>query len=428
MWKKNDDLSIYGIEYTAQTKPIPLDDKTVDCQVYNIPLDKLRYNSKNGRIFMEVNSLKTTNGIDLKSMEQNDVEEFNKEFETLIWDSEPEKNQDTLENIEKYGQLEIGVVLSDGVVIDGNRRFTCLRKLHEKHPDDIRFKYFKAAILFTEDDSISQKAIKKYEFQVQFGRDRAVDYKAVNFAMSIYQEVKSNEFTIPEIAEDVNKKPSDINKIVKTCELIEEFLKYIHQEDQLFIAEELKIYFPFEPLGSYIKDAEAKLSVTDILERKHMFFDFIIAMDVALPTQEFRDNLIKKIFKSDKHFTNLNNQYKNKYKKSVFDSLINVTCTPEEYVTKVHDFKTTTDSDEIKTIYKDEVKAYDMEKRVDQPIQLCKELIEILKNIDLTSFLNATSPVADNKLREIKNYLDDGASRIEDLDQKIIKKLGLADE
>ena len=69
-----------------------------------------------------------------------------------------------------------------------------------------------------------------------------------------------------------------------------------------------------------------------------------------------------------------------------------------------------------------------MEKRVDQPIQLCKELIEILKNIDLTSFLNATSPVADNKLREIKNYLDDGASRIEDLDQKIIKKLGLADE
>ena len=67
----------------------------------------------------------------------------------------------------------------------------------------------------------------------------------------------------------------------------------------------IKIYFPFEPLGSYIKDAEAKLSVTDILERKHMFFDFIIAMDVALPTQEFRDNLIKKIFKSDKHFTNL---------------------------------------------------------------------------------------------------------------------------
>lgn len=425
MWKKNDDLSVYGIEYTAQIKPIPLDNKTVDCQVYKIPLDKLRYNSKNGRIFMEVNSLKSTNGVDLKSLEQNDVEEFNKEFEKLIWESEPGKNDDTLENIEKFGQLEIGVVLSDGVVVDGNRRFTCLRKLHEKHPNDEKFKFFKAAILFTEDDSISQKAIKKYEFQVQFGRDQAVNYKAVNFAMSIYQEVKSGEFTIPEIADDVNKKPAEINKIVKTCELIEEFLKYIHQEGQLYIAEELKIYFPFEPLGGYIKDAETKLSVTDILNRKQMFFDFILAMDVALPTQEFRDNLIKKIFKSDKHFTNLNNKYQSNYKKIVYDSLINIDCTPEDYVSKVHDFKTTKESEEIKTLYKDEVKAYDMEKRVDQPIQLCKELVEILKNIDLTSFINATSPAADAKLSEIKGYLDEGTTRIEDLNQKIINKLGL---
>lgn len=425
MWRKDDDLSDFDIKVTGQTKPIPLGNTTINAQVYEIPLDKLRYNSNNGRIFMEVNKLKTISSVDLKQLETGDVDEFNKEFEKLIWESEKDKNEYTMNNIGKFGQLEVGVVLSDGVVVDGNRRFTCLRKLHEKYPSDERFSYFKAAILFTEDDQISKKDIKKYEFQVQFGRDKEVDYKAVNFAMSIYQEVKSGEFTPAEIAEDVHKKPSEITKVIHTCELIEEFLKYIHQENQLFIAEELKIYFPLEPLGSYLNNSSQKLSVTEIEMRKQMFFDFLIGIDVSLPTQEFRDNLIGKILKSQKHFTNLNNLYREKYKKNVFDNLINITATPEDYVSKVQTFKTTQESEDIKNLYKEEVKAAEMEAMVDQPIKLCKEMIEILKTIDITSFINSTSTTADDKLREIKNYLDESSSRINDFNQKIIKKLDL---
>lgn len=425
MWSKNDDLSNYGIKYTAQTKPIPLGNTTHEAQVFEIPLDKLRYNSNNGRIFMEVNKLKTTSSIDLKQLESSDVDEFNKEFEKLIWESEKDKNEYTKNNIKQFGQLEVGVVLSDGVVVDGNRRFTCLRKLHEEYPLDERFAYFKAAILFTEDDKISKKDIKKYEFQVQFGRDKEVDYKAVNFAMSIYQEVKSGEFTIAEIAEDVHKKPSDITKIIHTCELIEEFLKYINQEGQLYIAEELKIYFPLEPLGSYLSNAGNKLSIVEIEKRKQMFFDLLIGIDVALPTQEFRDNLIGKIYKSQKHFTNLDNTYQEKYKEIIYDSLVNNTSTPEDFVAQVQSFKTTKESEEIKNAYKEEVKAAEMELMVDQPIKLCKEMIEILKNIDITSFLNSTSSTADDKLREIKKYLDEGNLRIDELNSKICEKLGL---
>ena len=425
MWSKNDDLTSLGIKYTPQTKTIVLGNKIHEVQVFEIPLEKLRYNSNNGRIFMEVNKLRTTSSVDLKELESSDVDEFNKEFEQLIWESEPEKNDVTMESVKNFGQLEVGVVLSDGVVIDGNRRFTCLRKLHEKYPTDEKFAFFKAAILFKDEDKISQKEIKKYELQVQFGRDKEVGYKAVNFAMSIYQEVKSEEFTIPEIAEDVKKKPAEITKIIHTCELIENFLKYIHQEGQLYIIEELKLYFPLEPLGSYIKNIGAKLSPIEIEKRKQMFFDYLIGIDVALPTQEFRDNLIGKIFKSQKHFTILDNAYQEKNKKIVFDNLINKTLSPEEFVSSVQNFKTTDASTDIKNRYKEEVKAVEMELLVDQPIKLCKEMIEILKNIDITSFLDSTATTADDKLREIKKYLDEGSLLIGDLNKKICDKLGI---
>ncbi|MBO4516525.1 hypothetical protein J5751_03740 [bacterium] len=425
MWSKDEDLSVFGIRYTPQTKTIPLGDKILEAQVFEIPLEKLRYNASNGRIFMEVNKLKTTSSVDLKQLESSDVDEFNKEFERLIWESEIDKNEATLESIGKYGQLEIGVVLSDGVVIDGNRRFTCLRKLHEKYPSEEKYSYFKAAILFTKDDNITKKEIKKYELQVQFGRDKEVNYKAVNFSMSIYQEVKSGDFTVQEIAADVNKKTNEITKIIHTCELIESFLKYIHQEEQLYIIEELKLYFPLEPLGSYLKNAESKLSAVEIEKRKFMFFDFLIGIDVALPTQEFRDNLIGKVFKSPKHFTKLDNDYQQLYKKILFDTLIKPTVEPEEFVNAVQKFKTTEVSEEIKNRYIQEVKAIEMELMVDQPIKLCKEMIEILKNIDITSFLDSTSTTADDKLREIKKYLEEGKVRIDDFDKKICEKLGI---
>ena len=72
--------------------------------------------------------------------------------------------------------------------------------------------------------------------------------------MSLYQEIKNGTFSIQEIAENVNKKPSDITKIVQTCELVEDFLEYLGRPGQLYVAEELNIYWPLEPLASYLNN------------------------------------------------------------------------------------------------------------------------------------------------------------------------------
>jgi hypothetical protein len=52
-------------------------------------------------------------------------------------------------NIRKKEQEKPGIITSDGVVIDGNRRLMCLNRIVNKPEklDAERFKYFEAAIL-----------------------------------------------------------------------------------------------------------------------------------------------------------------------------------------------------------------------------------------------------------------------------------------
>ena len=424
-WKKTDDLTKYGILLTPETKKIPLGNTNLDYEIYKIPLEKLKYNSSNGRIFMEMQRLKAVGDVDIKELEQTDVEQFNDEIENLIWESAPDKNEVTMEDIEKYTQLESGVVLDDGTVIDGNRRFTCLRRLHAKYPLDENFKYLKAAIIFQDGSAITKKDIKRYELKVQYGKDEKVAYKAVNFAMSLYQEIKSGTFSIQEIAENVNKKPSDITKIVQTCELVEDFLEYLNRPGQLYVAEELNIYWPLEPLAAYLNGPDgAKLSEVEKIKRKHLFYDYMMTIDIALPTQEFRDNLIKLIFKDEILWKELSDEYEAQEGEVVNNELVQSEESPEEFVQHVKEFRKNNDtSKKIERRYKNKVDKKKMQKLENAPIALCDEIIDRLKQINLQPYLDATSTLADEKLRTIKAKLDNAAQWIEDIEEKIKKKI-----
>lgn len=428
-WKKTDELTKYGILLTPDTKKIPLGSTNLDYEIYKIPLELLKYNSSNGRIFMEMAKLKSLGDVDIKALEEDNVEQFNDEIESLIWESSPEKNEITLEDIKKYTQLESGVVLDDGTVIDGNRRFTCLRRLHALYPENDDFKYLKAAIIFRDGSAITQKDIKRYELKVQYGQDEKVAYKAVNFAMSLYQEIKNGTFTIQEMAENVNKKPGDITKIVQTCELVEDFLEYLGRPGQLYVAEELNIYWPLEPLAAYLNGQDgAKLSETDKLKRKHLFYDYLITIDTTLPTQEFRDNLIKKIFKDEILWKELSNEYESHEGEKVQDELVQSDETPEEFVKHVKEFKKNSDiSKKIHRSYRNKVEKKNMQKLENAPIVLCGEIIERLRDLNIDPFLSATSALADDKLRTIHKSLKEASDRIADIQKKIESKITFDD-
>lgn len=401
----NKNLSEYGVKATSQIKKLPLTNKTLELPVYEIPIKHLKYNIRNGRIFMDLKKLQGDGEVDLEDLKNSNVNEFNNEIENLIWESSTERNKETMDNIELHGQIETGVVLTDGTIIDGNRRFTCMRRLNLKDPTNPEFHYFKAAILSKEDGGISEKDIKAYELKVQFGMDQKVDYKTINFNMSIYENVKSGEFSVQEMAQNVNKKESQITRIMGTGELVYEFLEYTNEPSQLSIAENLNIYWPLEPLSEYLNGNKSnRLSKIEKEQRKQLYFDYILALNVSLPTQKLRDDLINKIYKNDVYAEELLNKYETNSSHAVYSKIINANS-DIDLIQRVKLFKESDDAIQVLNDFERVREKVGLEKSLDQPIKTCENILETLNQMNLDILLNSNTEKAILSLNRIKELL-----------------------
>ncbi len=420
--RKNDDLSKYGIIPTTNKKMIPLGNKAENYQVYKIPLEILKYNLTNGRIYMEVEGLQRDEQIDLKELRDLNLEEYNNEIQELIWESSVEKNKDTKKDIEKYGQLEDGVILNDGTIIDGNRRFTCLRKLNKKHPDDDKYKYFKAAIIFVEDDKVSVKDIKKYELEVQYGRDEKVDYKTINYNMSIYNSIKNNDFTIKEMAAVVRRKENDIAKIVRTSELVEEFLVYINQSSDLVIAEKLNVYWPLEPLGDFLNGSKSReLSKLEKTKIKELYFDYLLTLNVDTPTQTLRRVLLNRAFVDPTRRDSIVNEHEDE-KKYIYDNLYSEEHSPDEFLEKVSGFKQTENADNINYRFRELQNDIDQESTIQSPVKILTRILNNYKDINLVPHLSIDGDKVDEVLSEVEELLEQIIEQSEKLKKQIKNK------
>ena len=91
----------------------------------------------------------------------------------------------TKNNIKALGQTEPAVILRDGRIIDGNRRFTCLRDLAK---EDLKFNYLDA-IIISKDIQDSKKEIKLLELYLQHGREERVGYNPIDRLVGVYNDV-----------------------------------------------------------------------------------------------------------------------------------------------------------------------------------------------------------------------------------------------
>lgn len=131
-----------GVALTGLSRKITIGGTTEAYPVYRVPLELLYYNDQNDRIATWINQYRNENGGEpLSSLER---ATYNAMIERFIIQSNPQAIERTQNNIALIQQREPGVVLSDGRVIDGNRRFTCLRRLSQK---DERFGTFETVIL-----------------------------------------------------------------------------------------------------------------------------------------------------------------------------------------------------------------------------------------------------------------------------------------
>ena len=115
---------------TDRATKMVVDGLTDTYPIYQVRLDHLFFNDQNDRIATWISQYKADNGAD--SLNRNDVERYNAVIQSFITQSNPDRLKQTEMNIEMIGQQEHGVVLADGRIINGNRRFSCLRNLSKK--------------------------------------------------------------------------------------------------------------------------------------------------------------------------------------------------------------------------------------------------------------------------------------------------------
>ena len=419
----NENLEEWGIKRTAKQKVLVLKGKAVEFDVYKIPVDILVYNPSNGRIFMEAKRFENEEGINLETLKDSDPQKYNDEVENLIWSSNEERNLSTKRDIERYGQIEPGVVLDDGLVIDGNRRFTCLRRLHREHPDVELYSYFLAAIIRVDGEKITKKLLKEYELRVQFGTDERVGYSVINKNMSIYELVeKSKEFNYSTIADLLGNgtTPGDVLKICKTGRLVDDFLEYINKPGEYQIAEDMKVYWPLEPLSAYFTKEGDKLTLLEKEERQHLFFDYLLTLDVALITQNLRDGLIKKVFRDNETTKKLIEEHK----EIIGDRIRKIIDEAEDVDTfndLIKELKNSEIAQEDKEKYERAISNLISRNQLDVPLKECKNALKSLESVDVMPLISASNSIAETKLKDITLVLDDITKRVSNILMEIKK-------
>lgn len=233
---------------TEFTEKLVLDGKAQAYPVYRIKLDKLRYNPHNDRIATWMSRYKADHGEN--ALDNASDEEFNSVIEDFIYKSNPEAIKKTQGNIEMRTQERPGVVLSSGLVIDGNRRFTCLRRLAQKN---MQFEYFNAMIL-PEEYGNDPKRIKILELSIQHATEEKVGYDPIERLVGVYNVLLDSSsdccLTPAEYAKYTDIAEKEVRRQMEMAQYMTEFLEFIEQPRQFHIARELSLgSFFVEMLG-----------------------------------------------------------------------------------------------------------------------------------------------------------------------------------
>ncbi|WP_371069454.1 hypothetical protein [Sediminibacillus sp. JSM 1682029] len=269
---------------------------------YRIPLEYLIYNKYNGRVGSEVKSYER------QYRELNpENKEDKKVIEEFLWNSYEKRNKRTEKNLVEMGQQVYGIVTSDGIIIDGNRRASLLNRIYknreswqkQNHNIDA-CKYFIAIIL---PENAGEKAVQKLETTYQLGADEKLDYNPTEKYLKC-KDLKRIGFSEIDIANMMGENKSTIEKWLGIMDLMDDYLDYLEYSGIYTRLE--KREGPMVDLYSYLKSYDkGTKSVTwdydemDVTDLKTISFDYIRAQYEG---KEFRS--IAKPSKKDGIFCN----------------------------------------------------------------------------------------------------------------------------
>ena len=262
------------VQKTTLTRKVTYGGKTVVYPVYKVRLDALYFNDQNDRIATWITQYESENGKDSLSSLNTDI--YNRIIENFVTDSNPEAIQKTQKNIALVGQREPGVALADGRIVDGNGRFTCLRRIQRLQEEPVYFE----TVIMDMDIREDKKQIKLLELAIQHGEEKKVDYDMIDFAIGTYRDVVQTKLlTVNEYASSTNEPLADVKKRIAIAEVICEFLDYIGLPEQYHVAREYQVYSLFQEMMPPLR----KLDDDEKEELKKIAFNNVLMK--AIPDQ-----------------------------------------------------------------------------------------------------------------------------------------------
>lgn len=360
---------------TGDSQSYPIKGKTKSKKVYSIPLDQLKYNKKNGRIASYIVEYSVKNG-ELP-------EDYNDILEKYIIQSNPGSFKDTKENIKLFNQIEPAVVLADGTIVDGNRRFTALRQLSREGAGS-EFGYLKAIIL--NQDQFTEKEIKIFELNLQHAREKRVDYNPIEYLIDIYRDLLADdhEFEPEEYAREINETVRTVNKDMRIAQLLVDYLEYINQPLQFHVARQSKLDGPLREIDNILRSR--KVDKDNHLEIKEYLFINMSTLDGDL-TRQIR--ALRPIVEDPEKFNRayaslepeMDDMYDSLQEEREDDGHIDVEVGKKTAIINVpSDIK-----ESVKTKTAEVIEAHQIETAQYKPVEIIKKALNNLEAIDLKS-------------------------------------------
>ena len=387
-------INLLSPEYSDQvtktdlTRKITIDGATKIYPVHRIPIELLFYNDQNDRIATWITEYRSSNGID--SLDDIDREEYNDIIEKFIIESNPAAIEKTTNNIKLVGQREPGVVLADGRIIDGNRRFTCIRNIAKEDPEN---NLFEAVILETSLEN-NKKQIKMLELAIQHGEEKKVDYNPIDRIVGAYQDIIETELlSINEYAESTNESVNDVKKRLALGQMIVDFLEYIKLPKQYHVARDMQVVSVFTDLQPVIKKCSRREEVESL---KETVFNNIM-MGAIGDTRKYVRNISSMM---DNGFFNVYLREQEKIRDEINEEMPDSFSSLKELEKFVKDHDDLTEDLQI-SLDKSLLKAKKKETK-SRPAQIVTKSISMLKDVDT----RIITKLDDDEKLKLKDQLD----------------------
>lgn len=253
-----------------------------DCPIYEVRVDKLHFNVQNGRIatFISRYQAEHPEGLPQDQTELDDL------IADMVEADNPKHLKTTMLDIKNKGQQQSAIILTNGVVIDGNRRFTCLRKLSAA---ENTLRMLRCCVF---PDTYDENAIKGLELEIQLGEDTKQEYDAISRLVDIDRWVNEGRMTAEEYAKHANMKQSKMKNCLAQIDMLKDFLEFCEAPGAFHVAQDLKLQGPIESLTNGLVKVKNKDKREEI--KNAVFVNLMCQTfgDATRGVREFIDNLI----------------------------------------------------------------------------------------------------------------------------------------